>query len=91
MWLLGLCLSDYWAIYLSIISGTAQILMTALATTNAVLIYGGKRGGVSVLATASYGYTPLLILMHDVIIPSQNWAIGARSPSLAVAAPIASF
>ena len=36
-------------------------------------------------------HTPLLILMHDVIILTQNEAMGARSPSLAVAAPIASF
>ena len=35
--------------------------------------------------------TPLLILMHDVIILTQNEAMGARPPSLAVAAPIASF
>ncbi|XP_071785971.1 proton-coupled folate transporter-like [Asterias amurensis] len=46
VWLLGLCLSDYWAIYLSIIAGTAQILMTALATTNAVLIYGASLAGI---------------------------------------------
>ena len=38
-----------------------------------------------------YSYTPLLILMHDVIILTQNEAMGARSPSLAVVAPIASF
>ena len=36
-------------------------------------------------------YTPLLIFMHDVIILTQNEAMGARSPTLAVAAPIASF
>ena len=29
--------------------------------------------------------------MYDVIIRSQNEAMGARPPSLAVAAPIASF
>ena len=36
-------------------------------------------------------YTPLLILMHDVIILTQSEATGALPPSLAVAAPIASF
>ena len=35
--------------------------------------------------------TPLLIFMHDVIILTQNEAIGARPPPLAVAAPMASF
>ena len=29
--------------------------------------------------------------MHDVIVLTKNEAMGARSPSLAVAAPIASF
>ena len=32
-----------------------------------------------------------LNIMHDAIILTQNEAMGARSPSLAVAAPIASF
>ena len=35
--------------------------------------------------------TPLLMFMHDVIIRTQNEAKGERPPSLAVAAPIASF
>ena len=33
-------------------------------------------------------YTPLLIFMHYVIILTQNEAMGASPPSLAVAAPI---
>ena len=36
-------------------------------------------------------HTPLLILMQDVIIRTQIEAMGARPPSLAVTAPIASF
>ena len=34
---------------------------------------------------------PLLIFMHDVIFLTQNEAIGARPPPLAVAVPIALF
>ena len=36
-------------------------------------------------------YTPLLIFLHDVIILTQNEAIGASPPSLEVAAPIDPF
>ena len=36
-------------------------------------------------------YTPLIIFVHDVIILTQNEAMGALPPSLAVAVPIASF
>ena len=36
-------------------------------------------------------YTLHLIFMHDIIILTQNEAMGARPPSLAVAAPITSF
>ena len=37
------------------------------------------------------GNTPLLIFMHDVIIHTQNEAIGTRPKKLAVAAPMALF
>ena len=47
------------------------------------------RGKAIIITLASY--TPLLIFMHDVIILTQNEAIGARPPPLAVAAPLASF
>ena len=44
-------------------------------------------------AITNLTHTPLLIFIHDVIILTQNEAIGARpTPTpLAVAAPMASF
>ena len=49
-------------------------------------------GHVRYIRSHNYDYyTPLLVLMHDVIILTQNEAMGALPPSLAVAAPIASF
>ena len=41
--------------------------------------------------TPHSAHKPLLIFMHDVIILTQNEAMGNRPPPLAVAAPIASF
>ena len=51
--------------------------------------YDHSAGSVTDWRYASY--TPLLIFMHDFLILTQNEAMGALPPSLAVAAPIASF
>ncbi|XP_038050057.1 proton-coupled folate transporter-like [Patiria miniata] len=46
VWFLERVLSDYWAIYLSVMCGVAQYLLTAVATTNAVLVYGATWAGL---------------------------------------------
>ncbi|XP_038066512.1 proton-coupled folate transporter-like [Patiria miniata] len=46
VWVIELFLSDYWLIYISILSSIAQFLLTAVATSNEVLIYGASLVGI---------------------------------------------
>ncbi|XP_038068941.1 solute carrier family 46 member 3-like isoform X2 [Patiria miniata] len=46
VWFMELFVSDYWVIYLSILCGIAEYLLTAVAETNAMLIYGASFAGI---------------------------------------------
>ncbi|XP_022083960.1 proton-coupled folate transporter-like [Acanthaster planci] len=46
VWFMELFVSGYWVIYLSILSGIVEFLLTAVATSNVVLIYGASLGGI---------------------------------------------
>ncbi|XP_022107544.1 proton-coupled folate transporter-like [Acanthaster planci] len=68
VWLIGLVgLSSYWVIYISLVSGIGLFLLTAVAKSNAVLIYGASLVGISAGASR-----PMFVLLMTKTVDTKN-------------------